>query len=531
MINQNRTWKLRWKMLALCAVLVIGAATLTGAQERRPIANIQADIEKLQAELRETVAAEEETGEPITRTYSLDGVPKTKALRYLSSLIGVQVVLDEENNSIIVTGRSKVSHENVRELLTQSTREAVAAAEKMETQPQRQIPLATRGFIQSLREVTVSSDNDRIVITAPNTPGNARIITAEIGEAYSVQPAQPTLLVAHELDYRPALAEEPQVERYFAQLAGVADPKILKIYTLPPNATEEEYEKQFTPFWKNFQLRRGDLPNLRCHLEKERLLLYGSAADHERMKDVVAGLQEIEVGEDTETFVTYEFPPPVTASFIAQVLPGVRIIPDESSPNRLIAHGRMFDHALVMTLYNNAIQAKSEEATLFQQTDALYNQQKFDEAKPLLEDFVAKYPHVDNLQFVLYYLGAIAMRNDNAEEAEFYFEQAIRMFPEGKKSDECKLGLAWAKEKIGKQAPAEGYVIKIFQLEHANATEVVNILKQLIPQMDTTLQFTADVQTNGVIFKGTKGDQRIVEALVSALDKEERFPVKIRSIP
>jgi len=293
---------------ALTALLFIGLMTVAYAQEKRPVADIQADIEKLQAELRE----------------------------------------------------------------------AVAAAEKMETQQ-------------------------------PNVP----IIPA--------------------------------------QLAGPADPKILKIYTLPPNATEEEYEKQFTPFWKNFQLRRGDLPNLRFHLEKERLLLYGSAADHERMKDVVAGLQEIKVGEDTETFVTYEFPPPVTASFIAQVLPGVRIIPDESSPNRLIAHGRMFDHALVMTLYKNATQAKSEEATLFQQAEAAYQQEKFDEAKPLLEDFVAKYPQVDNLQFVLYYLGAIAMRNDNAQEAEFYFEQAIRMFPEGKKALACKTGLVWAKEKIGKQ--------------------------------------------------------------------------------
>jgi len=302
MINQNRTWKLRWQILALLAAMLIGAATLTDAQERRPVAEIQADIEerrqaiaemrvdigKLQAELLETKVAEgieldeddltvvfypapskehrslfsaalgnlarnssspmevtlglesnmyaiigtkadhdkvremfaqlekaqaakeldeetrrffpiiseehfeqitnilqdlsrdawsehllkvveirrvgtrislagrkaevdmiweilastekaqamgeEQTAEQIIGIYSLDGVPRTRALRYLSSLIGVQVVLDDESNRIIVKG-TKVGHENVQELLAQSTREAVAAAEETERHP------------------------------------------------------------------------------------------------------------------------------------------------------------------------------------------------------------------------------------------------------------------------------------------------------------------------------------------------------------------------------------------------------------
>jgi uncharacterized membrane protein YkoI len=148
MINQNGTWKLRWKILALCAVLVLGAATLTHAQEgTRTVAEIQADINALQAELREATAA---TEEQIIKIYSLDGVPKTRALRYLSSLIGVRVVLDEESNSIVVAG-SEVAHENVQELLTQSTREAVSAAEKMETEPLRPIPLTIHERLVDMR--------------------------------------------------------------------------------------------------------------------------------------------------------------------------------------------------------------------------------------------------------------------------------------------------------------------------------------------------------------------------------------------
>ena len=53
MINQNRTWKLRWTVLALFAVFALGATTLTDAQEgTRTVAEIQADINALQAELR-----------------------------------------------------------------------------------------------------------------------------------------------------------------------------------------------------------------------------------------------------------------------------------------------------------------------------------------------------------------------------------------------------------------------------------------------------------------------------------------------
>jgi TolA-binding protein len=62
------------------------------------------------------------------------------------------------------------------------------------------------------------------------------------------------------------------------------------------------------------------------------------------------------------------------------------------------------------------------------------------------------------LQFVLYYLGDIAMRSNSsyaADEAEFYFGQCDRMFPDGEKNTDSKLGLAWAKNKLGKTTEAD----------------------------------------------------------------------------
>jgi len=58
MIRQDRKWALRWKILALVVAFTIGTATLTDAQEKRTVAEIQADIDKLQVELREAMVAE-----------------------------------------------------------------------------------------------------------------------------------------------------------------------------------------------------------------------------------------------------------------------------------------------------------------------------------------------------------------------------------------------------------------------------------------------------------------------------------------
>ena len=98
-------------------------------------------------------------------------------------------------------------------------------------------------------------------------------------------------------------------------------------------------------------------------------------------------------------------------------------------------------------------------AALFRLAEIPYLQGQHDVAKPRLEDFVEKLPHDNNLQFVLYYLGDIAMRSTAptaALEAEWYFGQADKIFPDGTKALESKLGLAWAKNKLGKITEAEG---------------------------------------------------------------------------
>ncbi len=66
MYKQTGTWKSGWKISALIAVLCLGAATLTEAQEEKPnksIGEIQAEIDRLQAELRKAKAGETNTEE------------------------------------------------------------------------------------------------------------------------------------------------------------------------------------------------------------------------------------------------------------------------------------------------------------------------------------------------------------------------------------------------------------------------------------------------------------------------------------
>ncbi len=61
MIRQIGTWKLRWKIFAMVAVLCLGAATLTDAKEKKPkksAADIQKKIDKLQTQLQKAKDAE-----------------------------------------------------------------------------------------------------------------------------------------------------------------------------------------------------------------------------------------------------------------------------------------------------------------------------------------------------------------------------------------------------------------------------------------------------------------------------------------
>ena len=130
--------------------------------------------------------------------------------------------------------------------------------------------------------------------------------------------------------------------------------------------------------------------------------------------------------------------------YLAESLMYVRQYPQaEVYFNRLVALGLNDQYA---------------RAALFRLAEIPYLQGQFDVAKPRLEEFVEKLNQDVNLQFVLYYLGDIAMRSNSSyavDEAEFYFGQSDRMYPEGEKNLESKLGLAWAKNKLGRVTEAD----------------------------------------------------------------------------
>ncbi|MCL2743353.1 MAG: tetratricopeptide repeat protein [Planctomycetaceae bacterium] len=94
-------------------------------------------------------------------------------------------------------------------------------------------------------------------------------------------------------------------------------------------------------------------------------------------------------------------------------------------------------------------------AALFRLGDVPYIRGQYDIAKPNLERFVRQLPHDNNLQFVLYYLGDIAMRANEPAEAEHYFGQCGTLFPNGAKITESKIGLAWAKNQLGNTMAAD----------------------------------------------------------------------------
>lgn len=91
----------------------------------------------------------------------------------------------------------------------------------------------------------------------------------------------------------------------------------------------------------------------------------------------------------------------------------------------------------------------------FRLADIPYIQGQYSIAKPRLEAFVERLPHDKCLQYVLYYLGDIAMQADKPLEAEHYFNQSVSMFPQGDHYVESEIGLAWAKNQLGKQTEAD----------------------------------------------------------------------------
>ncbi|MDR0870131.1 MAG: tetratricopeptide repeat protein [Planctomycetaceae bacterium] len=119
------------------------------------------------------------------------------------------------------------------------------------------------------------------------------------------------------------------------------------------------------------------------------------------------------------------------------------------------AQAESYYNRLMMLGLNNQF----ARVALFRLGDIPYIQGNFDIAKPRLEEFVEKLDRDNSLQFVLYYLGDIAMRRNIPEEAEHYFKQSISMFPQGARVVESQIGLAWAKNQLGRQTEAN----EIFQ--------------------------------------------------------------------
>lgn len=106
-------------------------------------------------------------------------------------------------------------------------------------------------------------------------------------------------------------------------------------------------------------------------------------------------------------------------------------------------------------LVNLGLNNQFARVAMFRLGDIPYIQGQFAVAKPRLEKFIEQLPHDNNLQFVLYYLGDIAMRDNAPLEAEHYFGQCERMFPNGAKIVESRIGLAWAKNHLGNTTAAD----------------------------------------------------------------------------
>jgi len=89
------------------------------------------------------------------------------------------------------------------------------------------------------------------------------------------------------------------------------------------------------------------------------------------------------------------------------------------------------------------ITTDEQALALFREGERVYISGNFHEAKPLLERFVEQRPHDQRLEHVLFYLGMIAWNesrlwSNRLEEAKFYFEQSVRMFPNGVRYQESR---------------------------------------------------------------------------------------------
>ena len=94
-------------------------------------------------------------------------------------------------------------------------------------------------------------------------------------------------------------------------------------------------------------------------------------------------------------------------------------------------------------------------SALFRSGEAAYLAGNHKKAKVDLDRFWATYPEDHLNAFVLFYLGDIALADNDAAAAADFFQNCLKQFPEGQLQDDCRLGLARALEKQHQMREAE----------------------------------------------------------------------------
>ncbi|MDR2644099.1 MAG: tetratricopeptide repeat protein [Planctomycetaceae bacterium] len=158
----------------------------------------------------------------------------------------------------------------------------------------------------------------------------------------------------------------------------------------------------------------------------------------------------------------------------------LRIYPSHVLTNE--AKFYLADSYLYLKKYDNAISIYTQlsslpqtdpltRSVLFRLGETYYTKGDYVTAKTLLTNFVKTLPQDSYLQYVLYYLGDIEMANNNAEVAEHYFNENIRLFPNGGRQLENKIGLASAKNQLGKIAEADAIFAELLKNTDSNILE------------------------------------------------------------
>ncbi|MDR1053901.1 MAG: tetratricopeptide repeat protein [Planctomycetaceae bacterium] len=140
------------------------------------------------------------------------------------------------------------------------------------------------------------------------------------------------------------------------------------------------------------------------------------------------------------------------------------------------------DSYLYLKKYDTAINLYSQLSTLpttdpltrtvhFRLGEAYYTKGDYATAKTYLTNFVEALPHDSYLQYVLYYLGDIEIANNNAAVAEYYFRENIKLFPNGGRLLESKIGLAIAENQLGKIAESDSIFSELLNNTDPNILE------------------------------------------------------------